>query len=97
MDPQLKSICTSILLAAATAIAAWAAGHGIIPGSQQGDFANMLVTVAFGLGAAGIAWYKKRQQSQEVLIKAVNAADNGVKVVADTAPAPVVNAPISTK
>lgn len=108
MDPQVKSILTSIGLAAATSVAAWAAGHGVIPGSEQGDFANMLVTVVTGLVAAGLAWYKTQQvtpkamtaalattkEGQTAMIKTINSTSNGVKVVDGTVPAPAVQEPL---
>lgn len=94
MDPQLKSVLTSIALAGATSIAGWAASKGIIPSGDQSVLANQLVTVSFGGVAALIAWYKARQMSQAAMITAVNAADNGVKVVANTVQAPAVTAPL---
>ena len=94
MDPQLKSILTSVALAASTSVAAWAAQKGLIPSGDQSVIANDLVTAAFGAIAAGLAWYKARQQSPAAQIKAVNSADNGVKVVAASAPVPQVNEPL---
>lgn len=94
MDPEVKSIVSSVALSGATSIAVWAAGHGIVPASDESNLANTLVTVAFGLGALAIGWYKKRQMSQTAMIAAVNNADNGVKVVAETTPAPKVDAPM---
>lgn len=84
MDPELQSILSSVALSAATAVAAWAASKGVIPNGDQPVLANQLVTVGFGAVAAAIAWYKKRQMSQAAMITAVNAAQNGVKVVAAT-------------
>jgi hypothetical protein len=108
MDPQVKSILTSIAMAGATAVAAWAVGHGIIPGSEAGDFSNMLVTVVFGLITAGLAEYKRRQatpvaqtaalaatkEGQTAMIKTINNTSNGVKVVDATVPAPTVQEPL---
>ena len=93
MDPQVKSTLTSILMLGAGAVATWAANKGIIPNGDQPVLTNELVTVAFGLIAAGIAWYKARSQSQTALIAAVNNANNGVKVVDAKVIAPTVTAP----
>ena len=94
MDPQLKSILTSLGMAAATSIAAWAASKGFVPSGDQSTFANDLVMIGSGGIAAGLAWYKTRSHTQTAAIKAVNEADNGVKVVASNAPAPMVTAPL---
>ena len=94
MDPQLKSILTSILMAVSTSIAAWFASQGLIPGTDQSTFANDLVTVVFGLISAGLVWYKSQAHTPTAQIAAVNNASNGVKVVAATAPAPQVDAPV---
>jgi hypothetical protein len=94
MNPQLQSVLTSAGLAASSSVAAWAVSKGFIPGSDQSSFANDLVTVGSGLVAAGLAYWKTRQVSQKAMIQAVNAADNGVKVVANTTSALTVNAPL---
>ena len=103
IDPQLKSIMTSIALAASTSVAAWAANKGLIPGGDQSVIANALVTAAFSGLALAIGWYKQRQQSPAALIaastptaliEAVNAQNNGVKVVPSTSPTPCVNVPL---
>lgn len=94
MDPQLKSILSSLGLAAATAIAGYAATHGLIGTSDQSQLANALVTVGGAIVAAGLAWYKAHQVSQPSMIKAVNAADNGVKVVAASTPVPAETGPL---
>ena len=94
MDPQLKSILTSVLLGISTGVAGWAANRGLIPNGDQSVIANDLVTAVSGGIAAVLAWYKTRQVSQPAMIQAVNAADNGVKVVASTSTAPIVTAPL---
>jgi hypothetical protein len=74
MDPQLKSILTSVALAIATAIASWAASHGLVPDQDQGTVANDLVTALFGAAAMGLAWYKSREHTPTAQIAAVNCA-----------------------
>ncbi len=94
MDPQVNSILTSIGLAVASSVAAYAASKGLIPSADQNTIANDLVTLGGGLAAAGLAWYKARQNSQKAMINKINAADNGVKVVSEKAPAPSVDGPL---
>lgn len=94
MDPQNKSMLTTIIGYAAVALAAWASGHGLIDAGQQTALVNILVTVVGTVGAAGVAWWKQRNQSPKALIQAVNSADNGVKVVPVNSPGMVVNEPI---
>ncbi len=94
MNPQIKSILTSVLLAGATAATTWGAAHGIIPNEDQTGAANLIVTIALGVISAGIGYYKQRQVTPTNLIKSVNAADNGVKVVPTTSPTPPVQAPM---
>jgi hypothetical protein len=91
MDPQLKSILTSIALAAATSIAGYAASKGLIPSADQSTVANDLVTAVFGVAAALLAWYKSRQHTPAALVNAVNSdAVPGVKAVAASSPSPAV-------
>ena len=94
MDPQLKSVLTSLGLAAATAVASWAATRGYITPDQQSAVVTGLVTIGGGVVAAAVLEYKRRMVSQTSMIQAVNAADNGVKVVASTVSAPQANVPI---
>ena len=98
MNPQIQSMLTSFGMLAATSIATMAVTKGIIPGSDQASFANDLVSVAGYALTAFLAWWKTRQVSQKSMIKAVNAADNGVSVVdttaAKAASIPPVNAPL---
>lgn len=84
MDPQLKSVLTSIGLAGATAITGWAVNKGYISASDQSADANYLVG-ALGVIIVGLlGWYKARQHSQKAMIQTVNAAPNGVTVVPTT-------------
>ena len=94
MDPQVKSILTSVAMAIATAVAGWAASHGLIPSGDQSVIANDIVTAVAGLVAAGLAWYKARQVSPKAVIQQVQAQDNGVKVVPADGPGVEVNGPI---
>ena len=94
MDPQLKSILTTIAGYAATGIAAWAASKGLISSADQSSFANDIVVLAAGTVAAGVAWYKARTHTPAAQIAAVNDADNGVKVVSSTAPVQSVDHPL---
>lgn len=94
MDPQLKSVLTTAAGYAAAGIAAWAASKGLIPSTDQGSFANDIVLVGAGAVAAAVAWYKTKSHTPTAQIAAVNAADNGVKVVPSTASAPAVDRPL---
>ena len=94
MDPQLKSVLTSFGMIAATSVASWAATKGFITPDQQSTLVTGLVTVAGAVVTAAVLEYKRRQSSQTSMIKAVNSADNGVKVVPATSTAPQVNAPL---
>ena len=92
MDPQLKMVLTSMGGAVATAVATWAASNGLISAGDQVNFANALVTVGSATVGGLLVWYAHHQTSQKSMIQAVNAAPNGVKVVADDAR----SAPIAT-
>lgn len=93
MDPQTKSVLTSVAMTGAAALATWAVGHGFVSAQDQTALVDILVTVAGAVATAGLGWYKARGQSPKALIQAVNAADNGVKVVDAKASAPAVNEP----
>ena len=94
MDPQIKSLLTSFASAVSTAVAAAAATHGVINAAQQSALSDILVTAAGFVVTGLLTWYKKRQQSPTALIQAVNAGDNGVKVVAASEPVRTVNVPL---
>ncbi len=94
MDPQLKSLMTSVLLAGATAFTTWAVAHGLASPDSAAAIQNGLVALAGGLITAGIGWWKARAGSQKAMIQAVNKADNGVKVVPVETPGQVVNGPL---
>jgi hypothetical protein len=94
MDPQFKSILTTTAAVIAGSIAAWAAHNGLIPSADQSVVANDLVTFVFAGAAILITRYKAQAHTPTAQIAAVNTADNGVKVVAITATAPVVTVPL---
>ena len=94
MDPQVKSFLTSFGIFLATSVASWAVSVGIIPEGQQSTVANTIVAFGGYAMAAGLAWWKTRTHTQSALIAAVNAADNGVKVVAQSANASQVDVPL---
>jgi formate hydrogenlyase subunit 3/multisubunit Na+/H+ antiporter MnhD subunit len=81
MDPGVKSLLTTVIGYAATGLATWATGIGIIPSADRASFINIVVAVILWLIALGVAWYKKRSQSKDALINVVNATKNGVDVV----------------
>lgn len=88
----VKSAISSIVLY----LIGMAAGKlGLTPDQATG-LSNALITVITVGGGSLIAliitWWKARKHTQAAQIQAVNAADNGVKVVADDARA----APIAT-
>jgi hypothetical protein len=94
MDPEINSIVTSVLLAISTAVAGWAVSNGIISTADQSNLANQIVAVVGGVVAVGVGWYKKRQVTPTAMIKAINDAPNGVKVVAAVSASPQVEAPV---
>ena len=94
MDPQLKSVLTSIGMTLAGSATTWGVAHGLVPAADQASVANALVTLAFAIATGLLGWWKARQVSQKAMIQAVNAADNGVKVVAASTPAITVTEPL---
>jgi arginine exporter protein ArgO len=94
MDPQVKSVLTTIGATVATTVAAAAATHGVIHADQQAAFVDIIVTLVGAAITAAIGWYKARQVSPTAAIQQVNAQDNGVKVVAENNAAVVVNQPL---
>jgi hypothetical protein len=94
MDPQLKSALTSLGMIVATAIAAWAASHGLISAGDQVNVANALVASGGAIATVGLIWWKTRDHSQIAIIEQINDTDNGVKVVSDDVSASKVTAPL---
>ena len=84
MDPTTKSLLTSFAAIVAGGIAAWAAKSGLIPSGDQSVVTNDLVSALFGGIAILLAWWKSRSHTKDAQIAAVNAADNGAKVVPNT-------------
>ncbi len=84
IDPVLHSSLTSMGMVVASGAATWAVTKGIIPADQQGAFANYIIAFGGYALTAGLGWWKARRNTQESLIKSVNAAPNGVTVVATT-------------
>lgn len=102
MDPQLKSILTSVLLSLATAATTWAVAKGIVPSSDQNVIANDLVGAAVALGGLAIGWYKTRQASPAGLVQSMGNSDpKQVAAAIDAAPSAtkttVVQAAVASK
>ena len=94
MDPQLKSALTTIAAIFSGSIATWAVSKGLISANDQANVANAITAVVGALLAIGLAVWKTLDHSQEAIIKQINAADNGVKVVAKTAAGAQVEGPL---
>jgi len=94
MDPQLKSALTTIAMVLSSSIATWAVSQGIISANDQANVANAMTAAAGAIVTIGLAYWKTRDHSQEAIIKQINAADNGVKVVAQTAAGAQVEGPL---
>lgn len=91
MDPQLKSILTTVLAAVLGGAGVWAVKVGVVPVSAQADVVNALVTVVIGVIGAGVTWWKARQASPAGLVQSLGNTDP--KKVADAVDA----APPATK
>jgi len=91
LDPMTKSAVTSVLLVGASWVTAWGAAHGLIPVADESVITNDIVS---GVGVALMALFmiaKMRAQTKNALIKAVNAGDNGAKVVPESSPTPPID------
>lgn len=86
MDPQVNSAITSVLLVIAGSATAILVKDGIISAGDQGSFTSDIAAIIMAIITAAIGWYKANTLSQNSMIKSVNAADNGVKVVPDSSP-----------
>jgi hypothetical protein len=94
LNPMVRNAITSVLLVGASWAAAWAYAHGLISQADEPTVINDLVGAGGLLLMALFGWLQAHSVSQTSMIKAVNDGDNGVKVVADTAAAAQVNAPL---
>jgi hypothetical protein len=97
MDPQLKSVLTSILTLGAGGVVSWAVTKGLVTSDQSSAVTQDLVGLAGALISGGLVWWKARDQSPRALIDKINKPKNGLKVVAASIPesvAPTVTAPI---
>ena len=99
LSPPVKSVITSMLLIGAAKASDWLVAAGFIPADQQAAFTGYLVTAGGVLLMALIVWWKARAQTKAAmiaaippndLIKAVNDAPNGRKVVDASSPSPMV-------
>jgi len=90
MDPQLKSVLTTLLTLLFGSLATWLITKGFISSDQGPVLVNSLVGVAFGLGAAVLAWLKSREHSPSARVLSAKEVP-GVVVQVDTSrdsPAP---------
>ncbi len=90
MDPQAKSAVTTLVGYLAASLATWAG----VSAADGATFGNVTSTVVLWIAASVIAWYKTRSHTPVAQIAAVNDAPNGAKVVAETANAPRISAPV---
>lgn len=87
MDPQLKSILTSVGMTLATTIAGAAVTHGYIHAQDQSAVADALVTAAGAAVTALLVWYKSRQASPAGLVQSIgNTEPKKVAAAVDAAP-----------
>lgn len=102
MDPVVKSLLTSVVGIACSAIVGFAVNNAWITADQgvalQGYLSSIFVGAIALAGAGIVAWVHSRQNTQTAMIDAVNKAPNGVTVVPTTAAIaadiPPVNAPL---
>ena len=94
MNPQMVSILTSVGMMLASSVVAWAVSRGFVAAADQSTLTNDLVGLVGGAIAIALTWFKANVVSPKSMIATINDADNGVKVVAETAPAEQVSAPL---
>lgn len=94
MDPQLKAIATNVVKDVVMALGVWAVAHGIIPAGDETQVVNDVVGIVMVGLSQGLTWYNQRQVSPAKMIEKINNTDNGVKVVAASAPEPTVTGPL---
>ena len=91
MDPVLKSALTSMFVAVCGGILTTI---GITTTQGQATVADAVIgALTLGVGTL-VGWWKTRTHTQEAVIAAVNSTNNGVKVVAEGSPSPMVTAPL---
>lgn len=87
MDPQLKSILTSLGMTIATTIAGVAVTHGYIHAQDQSAVADSIVTAVAAGVTALLTWYKSRQVSPSGLVQSISNTDpKAVATAVDAAP-----------
>ena len=89
-----QSFVTSAVLWAAGVAVSWAVSKGYVASGDQATIVGDLGAILLAGLAGAVAWWKAHQSTQKALIKAVNEADNGVMVVAETERVPQVNGPL---
>lgn len=98
MDPQIKSILTSIIAVAAGGAATWGVDRGLVPAMDKTQVSDAIGYAILTLLTGGLSvftvWLKSRTHTPTAQIAAVNEGDNGVKVVAATAPVNSVDKPL---
>ncbi len=99
LSPPIKSVITSMLLVGATAVTTWLVKVGIIDSADQAAVTGYIVTGGGIAIMAAIVWWKSYSNTKAAmiaaippndLIKAVNDAPNGRKVVDASSPSPMV-------
>ncbi len=80
---QIGGIVRSVL----AAVGGWAIGKGYIDSATATTISGSAVTIV----VAAWSYYTHRQAT---MIKSINAADNGVKVVSESSPSASVSAPL---
>jgi hypothetical protein len=91
MDPALKSILTSLIVAVC---GGGLAAIGITTTQGQTTVAQAIVGVAALIVGAVVTWWKSRQHTPQAAIDAINKPNNGLKVVTADVPAPTVTVPL---
>ena len=98
MNPAQSSILTSIGMVLSSAIATWAATHGIIHASDQLPITDAIATVLGAAATGALGWYKTRTVTPQAMIDAVNSPYvPGRKVVSEGGVSPKVNTPLKEK
>lgn len=91
MNNPTTSVLGTISAMLAATIVTWLASKNIIPTAEVSEATAVIGSALVGFIGLVIVYIKAKMATQTSQIAAVNAID-GVKVVAQTAPAPVVTA-----